>query len=162
MAEGPVAGRTLAEARRRLGSELGASDWVTIDQARIDAHAATTGDRDWLHNDPERAAREGPYGGTIAQGSLVLSLLVGFVNEIAPFADDIAFALNYGFDRVRFVRPVPVGSRVRARMRLADLRPKGPGRWLAVIDARIEREGADEPALVAEWLGLVLEKGAAP
>lgn len=162
MGEASGNGRSLAEARRRLGSELGTSAWVTIDQARVEAHAEATGDRDWLHDDPERAAREGPFGGAIAQGSLLLSLLVGCVNEIAPFADDVAFAPNHGFGRVRFVRPVPVGARVRARMRLADLRPKGPGRWLAVVDARVEREGAEEPALVAEWLGLALEKGGVP
>lgn len=150
---------TIAEARQRVGQELGLSGWVAIDQARIDAHARATGDEDWLHNDPARASREGPFGRTIAQGSLLLSMLVGFVNEIAPLADDVAYALNYGFDRVRFVRPVPVGARIRARMRLADVRPKGDGRFVVVIDARLEREGESEPPLVAEWLGLVVAAG---
>jgi acyl dehydratase len=148
-------GTTLAAARRRIGQELGTSGWAVVDQARIDAHARATGDADFLHNDPERAAREGPFGRTIAQGSLLLSMLVGFVNEIAPLAEDVAYALNYGFDRVRFVRPVLEGARVRARMSLRDLRPKGDGRFIVVLDARLEVEGQAEPALVAEWLGLV-------
>ena len=149
---------TIAEARNRTGEELGVSDWVTIDQARIDAHARNTVDQDWLHNDPERAAKESPFGGkTIAQGSLMLSMLVGFVDEIAPLADDIAYALNYGFDRVRFVRPVPVDSRIRARMVLANVRPKGDGRYLVTIEATLEAEGAEEPRLVAEWLGLLTQ-----
>lgn len=142
--------------RARIGEELGTSGWAVVDQARIDAHAGTTGDADWLHNDPERAAREGPFGATIAQGSLLLSLLVGFVDEIAPLSGALHYALNYGFDRVRFVRPVPVGARVRGRLRLADVRRKDAGRFVVVLDARLEREGAAEPVLVAEWLGLVV------
>jgi len=146
---------TLEAARRRIGEELGTSDWLVVDQARIDAHAATTGDADWLHNDPERAAREGPFGRTIAQGSLLLSLLVGFVNEIAPLAEDVSYALNYGFDRLRFVKPVPEGARVRARLVLKEIRPRPDGRFLVVTGARLEVEGASEPAVVADWLGLV-------
>lgn len=147
---------TLEAARQRIGEELGLSDWVTIDQAKLDAHARITGDEDWLHNDPERAARESPFGKTIAQGSLLLSMLVGFVNEIAPLADDIAYGLNYGFDRVRFIRPVPVDSRVRGRMVLKDIRLKGDSRYLVTIEATIEQEGADQPRVAAEWLALVV------
>ncbi|MBS1105323.1 MAG: MaoC family dehydratase [Deltaproteobacteria bacterium] len=146
---------TFEAAQRRVGQELGASDWLLVDQARIDAHAATTGDADFLHNDPARAAREGPFGRTIAQGSLLLSMLVGFVTEIAPLAEDVSYALNYGFDRLRFVRPVLEGSRVRARMKLDEVRPRGDGRYVVVLDARLEVEGQSEPALVAKWLGLV-------
>jgi len=153
-----TASTTIESARRRIGEELGLSDWVTIDQAKLDTHARTTGDEDWLHNDPERAAHESPFGGkTIAQGSLLLSMLVGFVNQIAPLADDVAYGLNYGFDRVRFIRPVPVDSRVRARMVLEDVRPKGHGRYLVTIEATLEEEGADEPRLAAEWLALVVQ-----
>lgn len=144
-----------AAARLRIGEELGTSDWARVDQARIDAHARATGDDDFLHSDPVRAAREGPFGRTIAQGSLLLSLLVGFVNEIAPLAEHVSYALNYGFDRVRFVRPVLEGSRVRGRMTLRDVRPRGDGRFVVVLDARLEVEGQTDPALVAEWLGLV-------
>ncbi|GAF71945.1 unnamed protein product, partial [marine sediment metagenome] len=97
-----------------------------------------------------------PFGKTIAQGSLLISMLVGFVNEIAPLADDIAYGLNYGFDRVRFIRPVPVDSRVRGRMVLKDVRLKGDNRYLVTIEGTIEQEGADQPRLVAEWLALVV------
>jgi acyl dehydratase len=148
---------TIEEAQRRIGEELGLSEWVTIDQAKLDAHARNTGDEDWLHNDPDRAARESPFGKTIAQGSLLLSMLVGFINEIAPLADDIAYGLNYGFDRVRFIRAVPVDSRVRARMVLKKVRPKGPGRYVVTIEATIEEEGADEPRLAAEWLAMLVQ-----
>jgi len=150
-----------AAARRRIGEELGTNGWAAVDQGRIDAHARATGDDDFLHSDPERAAREGPFGRTIAQGSLLLSMLVGFVNEIAPLAEHVAYALNYGFDRVRFVRPVLEGSRVRGRMALRDVRPRGDGRFVVVLDARLEVEGQAEPALVAEWLGLVAPRSQA-
>lgn len=155
MAEAGAAGTGFAEAYRRVGEELGVSEWLLLDQARIDAHAAATGDDDFLHSDPERAAREGPFGRTIAQGSLLLSVLVGFVNQIAPLAEHVAYALNYGFDRVRFVRPVLEGARVRGRMTLREIRRRDDGRFVVVLDARLEVEGASEPALVAEWLGLV-------
>jgi len=151
-----TASTTFEAARQRIGEELGLSDWATIDQAKLDAHARTTGDEDWLHNDPERAARESPFGKTIAQGSLLISMLVGFVNEIAPLADDVAYGLNYGFDRVRFIRPVPVDSRVRGRMVLKDVRLKGDNRYLVTIGATIEQEGADQPRVAAEWLALVV------
>ena len=152
----PEASSTLEAARQRIGEELGLSDWATIDQAKLDDHARITGDEDWLHNDPERAARESPFGKTIAQGSLLISMLVGFVTQIAPLADDIAYGLNYGFDRVRFIRPVSVDSRIRGRMVLKDVRLKGDNRYLVTIEATIEQEGADQPRVAAEWLALVV------
>ena len=147
---------TIGEIERRVGQELGLSDWQVIDQARIDAHARTTGDADWLHNDVARAAKDSPFDGkTIAQGSLLVSMLVGFVDEVAPVGGDVAFALNYGFDRLRFIRPVPVDSRVRARLALAGVELRGEGRTLLRIDARLEREGEEEPCLSAQWLGML-------
>lgn len=109
------------------GSPLGTSAWLTVDQAMIDAHAEVTGDRDWLHNDPDRARRESPFGTTIAQGSLLLGNLVRFQEQVLSTVDDpaIAYALNYGFDRVRFVTPVPVGSRIRAHFEVKDPAPRG-------------------------------------
>lgn len=140
----------------RVGQELGVSGWKTIDQAMIDAHAATTGDRDWLHNEPERAARESPFDGkTIAQGSLLLSLLVSFQEEIAPLAEEVPYSLNYGYDRVRFIRPVLVDSRVRARMILKEVRPKGVDRAVVKTEVQLEVEGSETPHVVAEWLGMV-------
>jgi acyl dehydratase len=142
--------------RAAEGGELGVSDWVPITQDMLDAHAATTGDRDWIHNDPDRA-RDGPFGTTIAQGSLLLSHLVRFQEQVLPTLDNpaLAYALNYGFDRVRFVRPVPVGARVRGRLTLREVRTRSDGA-LVVLDVRVEVDDADDaPAVVAQWLGLV-------
>jgi acyl dehydratase len=151
-----LAENTIEEVKRRVGEELGCSEWQAIEQQRIDDHARNTGDADWLHNDVERAAKESPFDGkTIAQGSLLVSMLVGFVDEVAPVGDDVAFALNYGFDRLRFIRPVPVGSRVRARMALAGVEPRGEGRHLLRIDASLEQEGEEKPCVAAQWLGML-------
>jgi acyl dehydratase len=142
--------------RAAEGGELGVSDWVPITQDMLDAHAATTGDRDWIHNDPDRA-RDGPFGTTIAQGSLLLSHLVRFQEQVLPTLDNpaLAYALNYGFDRVRFVRPVPVGARVRGRLTLREVQTRSDGA-LVVLDVRVEVDDADDaPAVVAQWLGLV-------
>jgi acyl dehydratase len=147
----------LARLRTAEGSELGVSDWVPITQDMLDAHAATTGDRDWIHNDPDRAHRDGPFGGTIAQGSLLLSHLVRFQEQVLPSIDSpvLAYALNYGFDRVRFVRPVPVDARIRGRLALREIRDRADGA-LVVFDVRIEVDDEDDaPAVVARWLGLV-------
>lgn len=143
--------------RGLAGSELGVSDWVPITQQMLDAHAATTGDRDWIHNDPERARAEGPFATTIAQGSLLLSHLVRFQEQVLPTLDNPAFAyaLNYGFDRVRFVRPVPAGARIRGRLGLLEVRDREDGA-LVVFDVRVEVDDDDDrPAVVAQWLGLV-------
>lgn len=142
--------------RALVGQELGVSGWVRVTQEAVDAYAALTGDSDWLHNDPERA-RHGPFGGTIVQGSFLLAHCVRFQEEIAP-AGDIAYTLNYGFDRVRFLRPVPVGSRIRGRLGLNDIRARGDRREVIVFDVQIEVEGEPGPVLVAEWLGLA-ERG---
>jgi acyl dehydratase len=146
----------LARLRAAAGSDLGVSEWLTISQEMIDAHARTTGDREWIHNDPERARRESPFGTTIAQGSLLLSNLVRFQEQVLPTVDQpaLAYALNYGFDRVRFVRPVPAGGRIRARLGLREVRERPDGA-LVVLDVVLEREGEPEPAVVAQWLGLV-------
>jgi acyl dehydratase len=147
----------LARLRTLAGGELGVSDWVTVTQQMLDAHADTTGDRDWIHNDPARAREEGPFGTTIAQGSLLLSHLVRFQEQVLPTLDEpvFAYALNYGFDRVRFVRPVPAGSRIRGRLGLQEVRDREDGA-LVVFDVRIEVDDEeDRPAVVAQWLGLV-------
>lgn len=142
--------------RALVGTELGVSDWLTLTQEMVDAHAETTGDRDWIHNEPARAAAEGPFGGPIAQGSLLLSNLVRFQEQVLPTLAEpaLAYALNYGFDRVRFVRPVPVGARLRARIGLREVRGRPDGA-VVVLDVDLELDDADGPALVAEWLGLL-------
>lgn len=147
----------LERMRELEGTELGVSDWVHITQEMVDAHAETTGDRDWIHNDPARAAAEGPFGGPIAQGSLLLSNLVRFQEQVLPTLGEpaLAYALNYGFDRVRFVRPVVVGSRLRARIRLREVRERPDGA-VVVLEVRLELDDDREgPAAVAQWLGLL-------
>jgi acyl dehydratase len=146
--------------RAAVGTDLGASEPQTIDQAMVDAHAATTGDAQWIHNDPERARREGPYGGPVVQGFLLLSLLSrhGAALRI-PESGSVAMLVNYGFDRVRFVAPVPVGATVRVRGRLADVRPKGSDRAVVVLDVVMEARSGDAAAVdavIARWCFLAV------
>lgn len=148
--------------RQRVGHELGCSDWLGIDQARVDRHAETTGDAQWIHNDPARAAAEGPFGGPIAQGFLLLSLFTTLAEQALPPVEGLAYLVNYGFDRIRFVRAVPVGDRVRLRLRLADLRAKDSGQWVVTIDAELESESAGATAVAARWLFLAAESASSP
>ena len=132
-----------------LGEPLADSDWVSVDQPRIDAFAAATGDEQWIHVDPVRAAA-GPFGGTIAHGFLTLSLLP--VLRASAFAiDDVRMSVNYGLNRVRFPAPVPAGSRLRARFRLLAFEPLADGAQL-IIEATIEREGGGKPVCIAEMV----------
>src|SRR5919204_3475449 len=132
----------------RLGLELGPSEWRTGDQRRIDAFAAATDDLQWIHVDRERAA-QGPFETTIAHGYLTLSLLVPFTYELLPVEGGMA--INYGLDRVRFPAPLPVGSRVRARMRIDDVAEIAGGVQVKLA-ATVEREGGDKPVCAAEVL----------
>ena len=109
---------SMANAALFAGRELGASEWVALDQDRIDAFATCTGDRQWIHVDVERAKRDGPFGGPIAHGYLTLSLVAAMIMELGVVPPDAATGLNYGLDKVRFITPVRVGSRVRARAKL--------------------------------------------
>lgn len=143
---------TPASLQGKVGQELGVSGWVKLTQQKFDTFAEVTGDRDWMHNDPQRAAKESPFGTTIAQGHLLLSHLSQFGEELMPRPAELAYALNYGYDRVRVVRPVPVNSRIRGRMVLKEIRPKGDGAYVLKNEVSIEVEGSDEPAVVAEWL----------
>ena len=140
----------------RVGDELGVSSWVTVGQDRIDAFAACTGDHQWIHVDAERAARESPLGTTIAHGYLTLSLLPMLTAEIGLIPDGVASALNYGSDRVRFLAPVPSGTRVRARTTLVSAVEKRPGQILLTTRSAVEIEGHDTPALVADTLALLM------
>lgn len=139
----------LAELQSLVGSELGTSDWVTIDQQRINLFAEATGDHQWIHVDPERA-KAGPFGGPIAHGFLTLSLLPE-LTAAAFTIEDVRMGVNYGLNRVRFTSPVPVDSRVRGRFKLLAYEPLEGGAQLTV-EAVIEREGATKPACVAESL----------
>lgn len=136
-----------------IGTELGVSDWVMITQDMVDQFAAITRDPVTLHTDVA-FARTTPFGGTIAQGLLTLSMIGGFCTA-APFdIEGVTMAMNYGFDKVRFLAPVKTGSRLRGRFRLRSLGERAPGQWVSVIDVTIEIEGQDKPAAIAEWLGV--------
>lgn len=139
-----------ATAHAFVGRELGTTAWMTIDQPLIDRFAACMGDTYWLHVDPERAAREGPYGGTIAHGYLLLSLLGTQVVEAGAVPPDASVSVNYGLDRVRFVTPVHAGARVRDRVVLVEAQPRGNDRVLLRTRNTLEIEGRDHPALVAD------------
>ena len=146
----------MATVDRFVGREVGISGWITVDQPRIDAFAACTGDRQWIHVDVERARRESPYGMTIAHGYLTLSLAASLSLDAGAIPGDAAAALNYGLGKVRFMSPVKAGARVRNRVVLqaADVRPDG--RVLLTLLNTIEIEGEAKPALVAEALALVM------
>jgi acyl dehydratase len=149
---------SMASAPRFVGCELGMSDWVTVDQDRIDAFAACTGDGQWIHVDVERARRESPFGGPIAHGYLVLSLVAAMVMELGVIPPDAATGLNYGLDKVRFIAPVKAGARVRARANVLAVEPQSRGRVLLKLNCTLEIEGEAKPALVAELLCLLIGK----
>ncbi len=138
------------------GSEIGVSDWLTIDQARIDLFAEATGDRQWIHLDAERAKREMPGGKTIAHGYLTLSLIPFLIADLLKI-EGLARGINYGSDKVRFTNMVPVGSRVRARQKLLSVDPKGGGLRL-VSEITIEIEGERRPACVAETITIIYDR----
>ncbi|MCZ8085924.1 MAG: MaoC family dehydratase [Brevundimonas sp.] len=136
-----------------VGREVGVSRWIEVDQARIDAFAEVTEDRQFIHIDPE-AAKATPFGGTIAHGFLTLSLASAMSYDALPPLEGVVMGVNYGFDKLRFLAPVPAGSRVRGRFRLLSVEDKGGGRWLLKHELTVEIEGGDKPALIAEWLGM--------
>jgi acyl dehydratase len=138
---------TLAELQALVGREIGLSDWITVDQRRIDLFAEATGDRQWIHVDPARAAA-GPFGSTVAHGFLTLSLLAE-LGEAAFDIDDVVMGVNYGLDRVRFPAPVKAGSRVRGRFVLQSYQPLERGGAQLAVEATIEIEGGAKPACVA-------------
>lgn len=147
---GPVRSMTADEFASRVGSELGVSDWIAIDQRMIDTFAEVTRDRYFLHVDPARAAAT-PFGGTIAHGFLTMSMLAHMAYQVCPGIAGTRTQLNYGFNRLRFVAPVPVDARIRGRFLLKEFSAK-PDRWQAIYDVVVEIEGKLKPALAAEWV----------
>jgi acyl dehydratase len=146
----------LDELRERIGDELGVSDWHDVTQESIDAFAEVTGDDQWIHVDPERAA-ETPFGGTIAHGYYTLSLAPMFSYRMLAL-EGFAFGVNYGLNRVRFPAPMPVGDRVRMRMKLLSVE-EIPGGAQVAMELTFEREGTDKPVCVAEALSRVYTGG---
>lgn len=152
----PVADdRIITEARDVLSLEeehLGVSDWLVVDQARVDRFADAVDDHQWIHCDPERATRDGPFGGTIAHGALTLSLVSTLRERIRGIRIEIPAKMGvlYGYDRVRFASPVPVGSRIRLTQKLVRAEMVKPAVLQMVFAETVEIEGADRPALVIE------------
>jgi acyl dehydratase len=142
--------------RAHIGQRLGSSDWVVVDQAMIDQFAEATGDHQWIHVDVERAKREMPGGRTIAHGYLTLSLLPRLNANIYSIRSRKR-GVNYGSNKVRFTAPVPSGARVRGHLSLKAIEPVGKGCSRLVMEATVEVEGSERPALVAETLSLVYE-----
>ncbi|MDP5813363.1 MaoC family dehydratase [Pseudomonas aeruginosa] len=136
-----------------VGKDLGHSEWLTIVQKRVDQFAECTGDHQFIHVDPEKAAKT-PFGGTIAHGFLSLSLIPKLMEGLLVLPEGLKMAVNYGLDTVRFIQPVRVGSRVRLGLTLLDVNEKNPGQWLIKARATLEIEGQEKPAYIAETLSL--------
>jgi acyl dehydratase len=141
--------------KERIG-QTNMSDWFTIDQARVNAFADVTLDHQFIHVDPERAKAETPFGGPIAHGFLTLSMLSHFAAQALPAFPDKAIGINYGFEKVRFLSPVPVGAKLRGKFTLASVSERKPGQIQLTQSVEVEIEGHDTPALAAQWLSLVV------
>jgi NADPH2:quinone reductase len=151
--DGPIA---LADLHRLAGQTIGVSGWFTLDQALIDAFADCTQDHQWIHVDAERAARESPFGGTVAHGFLTLSMIPATCYELLLGRVQAAQAVNYGLDRVRFVAPVLAGRRVRNRVKVLSVEDRGTGRYLLTTENTVEIEGEEKPAVVAVALAMLM------
>ncbi|WEK31634.1 MAG: MaoC family dehydratase [Candidatus Pseudomonas phytovorans] len=143
----------VTELSQYVGKELGRSAWLKIDQQRINLFAEATGDFQFIHVDPEKAAKT-PFGGTIAHGFLTLSLIPKLIEDILILPQGLKMVVNYGLDSVRFIQPVKVDSQVRLKVDLAEVVEKKPGQWLLKAIATLEIEGEEKPAYIAESLSL--------
>ncbi|MBA1273512.1 MaoC family dehydratase [Stutzerimonas azotifigens] len=143
----------VTELKDYIGKDLGRSEWLTIDQDRIDRFADCTGDHQFIHVDPEKAKLT-PFGTTIAHGFLSLSLIPMLMGDLLVRPEGTKMGINYGLDSVRFIQPVKVGSRVRLNVTLLDAYEKNPGQWLLKARVEMEIEGGDKPAYIAETLAL--------
>ena len=148
----PIA--SIEQIQAKTGSEVGVSDWILIDQAAIDTFAKVTDDHQFIHVDPQAAAKT-PFSGTVAHGFLTLSLLSRMAADAMLVPEGIKMGVNYGFDKVRFLAPVRSGKRVRGRFRLDRFEEKRPGQWQFVHEVTVEIEGEDKPALIADWIGML-------
>ena len=151
-----IQGYSLATLPAFLGTELGVTGWLTVEQSRIDQFAACTDDHQWIHTDVERARRESPLGSTIMHGYLTLSLLARFVFEVGMVPEGVSQVFNYGLERVRFLAPVKAGASIRDRVVLLAAEEKAPGRTLLRAQHTIEIQGESKPAMIAEALALLV------
>jgi acyl dehydratase len=149
---------TVGTLHRLVGRAFAPSDWILVDQDRIDAFADCTGDHQFIHVDPERVRHETPFPGTLAHGFLLLALAAGHRQRDFPPVADLALVLNYGLDRVRFTSPVAAGSRVRYRSRVLAADNRAPGQVLMKLEAVMEVEGQTRPAVIAELLALYIAR----
>ena len=147
----------LGDLVKHIGEEMGISSWITLDQTRIDEFAHCTGDHQWIHVDAERAARDSPFGGTIAHGFLTLSLIAPTAFEVLVARVAPKSVVNYGLEKVRFYAPVRSGKRVRNRIKLSGVDDRGNGRYLVSTENTIEIEGEIKPALIAGALAIFIE-----
>ncbi|MFJ4193711.1 MaoC family dehydratase [Pseudomonas sp. NPDC089534] len=143
----------VAELKDYVGKELGRSEWLTIDQERINLFAEATGDFQFIHVDPVKAAQT-PFGSTIAHGFLTLSLMPKLMEDILILPKGVKMVVNYGLDSVRFIQPVKVNSKVRLKVDMVEVTEKKPGQWLLKASATLEIEGSEKPAYIAEPLSL--------
>lgn len=143
----------VTELSQYVGKELGRSAWLKIDQQRINLFAEATGDFQFIHVDPEKAAKT-PFGSTIAHGFLTLSLIPKLIEDILVLPEGLKMVVNYGLDSVRFIQPVKVDSQVRLKVDLTEVTEKKPGQWLLKAIATLEIEGEEKPAYIAESLSL--------
>jgi acyl dehydratase len=148
----PVA--SIEDIKSRIGQEIGVTGWIAIDQTRIDAFAEATDDHQFIHVDPEAAAKT-PFGGTIAHGFLTLSMLSRMSYEVALVPEGVKMGVNYGFDKIRFLAPVRAGKRIRGHFTLVSFEEKKPGQWQFLNHVDVEIEGEDKPALTADWIGMI-------
>jgi acyl dehydratase len=146
----PVA--TIEEIQGKVGSEIGVSDWILIDQARINAFADVTEDHQFIHVDPDAAAKT-PFRGTVAHGFLTLSLLSRMAEGVMLHPATLRMAVNYGFDKVRFMAPVKSGKRVRGHFKMLSAEEKRASQWQITYEVTVEIEDEEKPALIADWIG---------
>jgi len=142
-----------ADLQATVGADLGVSDWITIEQDRVNQFADVTEDHQFIHVNPE-AAKMTPFGGPIAHGFLTLSLLSKFSEQGGLVIEGVKMGVNYGFEKVRFLAPVKVGKKVRGHFKLKAADEKRPGQYLLTYEVTVEIEGEEKPALVADWLGM--------
>jgi len=146
----------LKDMQAQIGTEVGVSNWITVDQAMIDTFGNITQDTQWIHMDPTRAAAESPFGAPIAHGFLTLSLASRFVYDCFSPPAGQAMGINYGFNKLRFLAPVPAGARVRGRFVLNSVVKRSDTALLRETGLTIDIDGQDTPALVADWLGMMV------
>lgn len=146
---------SLADVKGLVGTEIGVSGWIEVDQTMIDRFADATHDHQFIHTDPERAVTESPFGGTIAHGFLTLSLLSAMNYDALPKIREQTMGLNYGFEKVHFMAPVRSGSRVRGHFTLSEARFRGAAMLMTTYDVSVEIENERKPALTAQWMTIV-------